>query len=57
MKCENCVWSEKFKPRPDEKFNMGCKKPGWEGYTKNEDPSCGGVFFVPKEKNKMQNNG
>jgi hypothetical protein len=27
---------------------MGCKKPGWEGYTYNDAPTCGGVFFKKK---------
>lgn len=46
--CLNCVWVDKFKPRQDEKARgliLGCKKPGWEGYTKKEKMACDGVFF------------
>lgn len=51
IRCENCIWVDRFKPRPDEivrGFFMGCKKPGWEGYTYNDAPTCGGVFFKKK---------
>lgn len=46
--CENCIWSIIFNKRPDEPSNMGCRKPGWEGYTINESPACGGLFFTEK---------
>ena len=51
--CDRCIWVDKFNPRKDEierGLILGCKKPGWEGYTKNEEPSCGWCFFYEKEK-------
>lgn len=52
VKCNDCVWVEKFKPREDEiKRNllMGCTRKNFEGYTHENNPACGGVFFVKKE--------
>lgn len=49
--CKNCCWVDEFSPRKDEEdrgLTLGCKKPNWEGYTKNGAPACGGVFFFPK---------
>jgi hypothetical protein len=49
--CEDCAWVNNFTPRQDEidrGLSLGCKKPGWEGYTENEKPLCGGVFFTKK---------
>ncbi len=54
-RCSDCVCVDKFKPRPDEierGLLMGCKKPGWEGYTHDDNPACGGVFFVPAAPEK-----
>lgn len=48
MKCEDCIHVHSFIPRPDEQAKgwlLGCNKPGWEGYTQNEKPACGGTFF------------
>ena len=55
MKCEDCVYYDDFKPRKDEikKYSesvRGCRKPGWEGYTFNDNPYCGGQFFVERRK-------
>ena len=50
--CKDCTWVHEFKPRQDEikhERTLGCRKPGWEGYTKNDEPMCGGVFFIQKE--------
>jgi len=50
VRCSNCVWVHKFNPRQDEidrGLTIGCKKPGWEGYSHDDDPACGGVFFTP----------
>lgn len=38
-KCDNCLYGNRFDPRPDELDRygpdvMGCKLPGWEGYTR-----------------------
>ena len=46
--CATCAWVHRFTPRPDEVergLTMGCKKPGWEGYTRENEPACGGVFY------------
>lgn len=49
IKCSNCTYGETFVKRLDEPTNQGCKKPGWEGYTSDETPMCGGDFFIAKE--------
>lgn len=49
-RCANCVWVDKFSPRKDELERgliLGCKKPDFEGYTRDDKPACGGSFFVP----------
>jgi hypothetical protein len=28
---------------------MGCKKKGWEGYTTNDRPACGGYDFLDRQ--------
>ena len=46
--CPQCVWVDRFRPRPDEVERghvLGCRKPGWEGYTSPTHMACGGVFF------------
>ena len=38
-KCSNCVHVDKFRPRKDEierGLFIGCKYPGFEGYTKDD---------------------
>ncbi len=48
--CNDCTYVHKFDPRSDEierGHTLGCKKYGWEGYTKAETPACEGAFFVP----------
>ena len=53
VKCEDCIWVDIFTPRQDEierGQTMGCTKPDWEGYTRNDKPDCGGVFFSPKKQ-------
>jgi hypothetical protein len=50
--CETCRYVDKFEPREDEKkmgLVLGCKKPGWEGYTSPLRMACGGQFYWPKE--------
>jgi hypothetical protein len=50
VRCSDCVWVHKFRPRQDEidrGLTIGCKKPGWEGYSHDDKPACGGVFFTP----------
>ena len=52
-RCRDCVYVDLFKPRNDERARgllMGCRKPGWESYTHDDNPSCGGVFFAPSEQ-------
>ena len=47
-RCSHCVRVHKFNPRRDEidrGLTIGCKKPGWEGYSHDDAPACGGVFF------------
>ena len=49
--CIDCQWLNRFKPRPDEierGLVIGCRCPGYEGYTKNDKPMCGGVSFVKR---------
>lgn len=48
--CEDCIWHEQFEKRTDESSNFGCKKPGWEGYTHNHAPVCGGQEYEPNKK-------
>ena len=48
--CETCVWIHRFEPREDEKLKglvIGCKKPGYEGYSSPGRMACGGVFWSP----------
>lgn len=48
-RCTDCMWVDRFNPRPDEiarGLTLGCKKPNWEGYTKDDEPACDGVFFA-----------
>jgi hypothetical protein len=48
--CLNCIWLRQLpNPRPDEPSDLGCAKPGWEGYTTLAKPACGGTLFIPKE--------
>jgi len=50
-RCINCVWVDKFSPRNDELERgliLGCTYSNWEGYTKDDEPMCGGQFFYPK---------
>ncbi len=52
--CADCVWVDKFDPRQDEierGLSLGCTYPNWEGYTKDDEPICGGAFFCGKENN------
>lgn len=47
--CDRCKWVGRFNPRPDEVergWVLGCRKPGYEGYTKENAPACDGVFFT-----------
>ena len=46
-KCSTCCYVKHFNKRADEPSNMGCDKPGWEGYTFENDMACGGVFYFP----------
>jgi len=46
-KCRNCVWFETFNKREDEHLSHGCKKPGWEGYLKEDTVAC--IFWSEKE--------
>ena len=46
VKCSKCIWGERLDARPDEPSKLGCTRPGWEGYTSDEKPSCGGTFFI-----------
>lgn len=51
-RCSKCVSVHRFIPREDEiarGLMMGCRKPGWEGYTHDDNPACGGVFFASME--------
>lgn len=48
--CETCVWIHRFEPREDEKRRglvIGCKKPGYEGYSSPLRMACDGVFWSP----------
>lgn len=47
-KCATCCYVQHFDKRPDEPSNMGCTKPGWEGYTNADEMACGGCFYFPK---------
>ena len=47
--CDKCIWLRRFEKRPDETSDLGCAKPGWEGYTTLSKPACGGTLFIPKE--------
>ena len=51
-KCSTCAWLSRFNKRPDEPSDMGCSKPGWEGYTFEDRPACGGDFYLPKSNGK-----
>lgn len=47
--CETCTWVHKFEPREDEKrlgLVIGCKKPGYEGYSSPLRMACDGVFWM-----------
>jgi len=46
-KCSTCCYVKHFNKRADEPSNMGCNKPGWEGYTFENDMACGGSFYFP----------
>ena len=46
-KCATCCYVQHFDKRPDEPSNMGCTKPGWEGYTHADEMACGGCFYFP----------
>jgi hypothetical protein len=50
INCEDCIWHERFEKREDEPSDFGCKKPGWEGYTDNLNPNCGGQDYEPNKK-------
>jgi hypothetical protein len=55
VKCSNCIWVQHLmNVRPDEPSNLACRKPGWEGYTKDEKPDCGGVFFMKRVDTKPE---
>lgn len=46
--CESCRYLQTFTPRPDELrmgLVIGCKKPGYEGYTSPLKMACDGVFY------------
>lgn len=46
--CSTCAWVDKFRPRQDEidrGLVLGCNKPRWEGYTHDDNPAGGGVFY------------
>jgi hypothetical protein len=45
--CSTCCYVRHFDKRPDEPSNMGCTKPGWEGYTHADEMACGGCFYFP----------
>ena len=48
--CETCCWIDRFTPREDELkrgFVIGCKKPGYEGYSSPLRMACDGVFWQP----------
>lgn len=47
-KCSTCDYLKRFNKRPDEPSDMGCNKPGWEGYTFEDRPACDGAFYYPK---------
>ena len=52
VSCSTCYWVDNFKPRQDEidrNLLIGCKKPGWEGYTYDDTPTCGGVFYLKRQ--------
>lgn len=49
-KCSTCCYVRHFDKRPDEPSNMGCNKPGWEGYTFENDMACGGSFYFPNNR-------
>lgn len=48
--CETCRYVDRFHPRPDavaRALRLGCRYPGVEGYTQEDTPQCGGVFYRP----------
>jgi len=50
--CIDCRWLNRFKPRPDEiekGLVIGCRHPGYEGYTWNDAPACGGTCFEKRK--------
>ena len=47
MTCSTCKWVKRFAKRDDEPSNMGCSKPGFEGYTSDTSPACDGAFYMP----------
>lgn len=55
--CIDCVWVKTFKPRKDEierKLLLGCGRSNCEGYTHENNPVCGGVFFSKKERKEVK---
>ena len=54
--CSSCLWFETFKPRPDEKYNMGCTQPNWAGYVADPTKSdCSGTAWAPTNFKEKQN--
>jgi hypothetical protein len=49
IRCSTCKYGRIFDKRLDEPSNMGCKKPGWEGYTFDNNPACNSVFYLPNK--------
>ena len=57
MTCSKCVFVYMFIPNENEIAlgrTLGCGKPGWEGYTNNDNPACGGAFFMPGSKKEVK---
>jgi hypothetical protein len=47
--CETCHWCDKFEPRQDELARglvLGCKLPGYEGYTSPLRMACSGTGYL-----------
>ncbi len=56
-KCKDCKWAEIFTPRTDEKYNMGCTYPRWEGYTSAEDSCITFSVGEPADKREEEERG